>query len=385
MNSFLRISSVYSTFLKEFNKTYYDNNDDYETSLNKLFSCNYSISNNLTKSLSKLNYKCIEIVENANLIQKKWLKEYGNKDSKEAILTQQIKYYKPDFIYIGNADLADNKFIENIKKKSNVKKIFCFNCAPLTKKIMQNLKNVDGVITCTKGYEQKINNHLKKKVLLMRHSFDKNYQPQNENKPRNIDITFIGSLFLKEGLHAKRVSLIYRLMKNFKNTYIAINFSNYFFLYFSFNILRSIFLFKLHKDIFFYYKLLYVYIFSKKAIFGNKMMNILKSSKILVNTHIDDTEYAGNMRLFEGTGMGCLVLTDFKKELDKIFQIKKEIEIFTNDNDLVEKCKYFLKNEKELLNISKNGNLRTLADHTYEQRVLLLDKYIKDSIYEKNI
>ena len=339
----------------------------------------------MTKSLSKLNYKCIEIVENANLIQKKWLKEYGNKDSKEAILTQQIKYYKPDFIYIGNADLADNKFIENIKKKSNVKKIFCFNCAPLTKKIMQNLKNVDGVITCTKGYEQKINNHLKKKVLLMRHSFDKNYQPQNENKPRNIDITFIGSLFLKEGLHAKRVSLIYRLMKNFKNTYIAINFSNYFFLYFSFNILRSIFLFKLHKDIFFYYKLLYVYIFSKKAIFGNKMMNILKSSKILVNTHIDDTEYAGNMRLFEGTGMGCLVLTDFKKDLDKIFQIKKEIEVFTNDNDLVEKCKYFLKNEKELLNISKNGNLRTLADHTYEQRVLLLDKYIKDSIYEKNI
>ena len=70
MSSFLRISSVYSTFLKEFNKTYYDNNDDYQTSLNKLFSCNYSISNNLTKSLSKLNYECIEVVENANLIQK---------------------------------------------------------------------------------------------------------------------------------------------------------------------------------------------------------------------------------------------------------------------------------------------------------------------------
>ncbi len=378
MSSFLRISSVYSNFLKEFNRTYYDYSDDYQTSLNKLFSCNYSISNNLTKSLSRLNYECIEIVENANLIQKKWLKEYGNKDSKETILIQQIKYYKPDFIYIGNADLVDHNFIENIKKNSNVKKIFCFNCAPLTKKIMQNLKNVDGIITCTQGYKQKISNHLKKKVLLMRHSFDKNYQLQNENKYRNIDITFIGSLFLNEGLHAKRVSLIYRLMKNFKNTYIAINFSNYFFLYFSFNILKSIFLFKIHKDIFFYYKLLYVYIFSKKAIFGNKMMNILKSSKILVNTHIDDTEYAGNMRLFEGTGMGCLVLTDFKKDLDKIFQIKKEIEIFTSDNDLVEKCKYFLKNEKELSNISKNGNLRTLTDHTYEQRVLLLDKFIKD-------
>ena len=84
------------------------------------------------------------------------------------------------------------------------------------------------------------------------------------------------------------------------------------------------------------------------------------------------------MRLFEGTGMGCLVLSDFKKDLDKLFQIKKEVMIFTNDNDLVKKCKYFLENEKELSNIAKNGNLRTLNDHTYDQRVLLLDKFIKD-------
>ena len=174
-------------------------------------------------------------------------------------------------------------------------------------------------------------------------------------------------------------------MKNFKNTFIAINFSNFFFLYFCFYIFKSIFLFKIHKDIFFYYKLFYVYIFSRKAIFGNNMMNILKSSKILVNTHIDDTLYAGNMRLFEGTGMGCLVLTDFKKDLDKIFQIKKEIEVFNSTSELIEKCKYFLKNEKELTNISKKGNLRTLSDHTYEQRVLLLDEFIKSLDYEKNI
>ena len=71
-----------------------------------------------------------------------------------------------------------------------------------------------------------------------------------ENEDRNIDITFIGSLFLKEGLHLKRVSLIYRLMKNFNNTYIAINFSKYFFIYFCLYILKSIFLLKIHKDIF---------------------------------------------------------------------------------------------------------------------------------------
>ena len=106
-------------------------------------------------------------------------------------------------------------------------------------------------------------------------------------------------------------------------------------------------------------------------------MNILKNSKILINTHIDDTDYAGNMRLFEGTGLGCLVITDIKKDLDKIFIIKKEIETFKNNDELVAKCKFFLKNKKELHDISKCGTLRTLKDHTYDQRVLILDKFMQ--------
>ena len=115
------------------------------------------------------------------------------------------------------------------------------------------------------------------------------------------------------------------------------------------------------------------------------MLNILKKTKILVNTHIDDTEYAGNMRLFEGTGMGCLVVTDIKKDLDKIFKIGNEIETFKSEDELIIKCNYFLENEDKLLKISNNGNLRTLNEHNYEDRVLLLDKFIQNKIYEKNI
>ncbi len=385
MYNFLRISSVYPTFLDQFNKFYYDPNDNYEALLSKLFSQNYSISNNLTKALKEINYQCIEIVENANLIQNKWLHQYGNKNSSESIIIQQIKYYKPDIIYIGNASLADKFFIESIKKKSKVKKIFCFNCAPLTNNIIENLKNVDGVITCTQGYKEKILKQINTNVLLMRHCFNNKEKINTENNLRNIDITFIGSIFLKQGLHAKRVSLIYQLIKNFKNNYIAINFSKYFFIQFLFNFMKSLFFLKIHKDIFFYLKLLYVYLFSKKPIFGNEMLNILKKTKILVNTHIDDTEYAGNMRLFEGTGMGCLVITDIKKDLDKIFKIGNEIETFKSEDELIIKCNYFLENEDKLLKISNNGNLRTLNEHNYEDRVLLLDKFIQNKIYEKNI
>ena len=70
MNNFLRISTVYPNFLKDFYNNQYDKNENYEVLLEKFFSKNYSISNNLTKELTKLDYNCIEIIKNANLIQK---------------------------------------------------------------------------------------------------------------------------------------------------------------------------------------------------------------------------------------------------------------------------------------------------------------------------
>ena len=75
MNNFLSISTVYPNFLKDFYNNQYDKNENYEVLLEKFFSKNYSISNNLTKELTKLDYNCIEIIENANLIQKQWLKQ----------------------------------------------------------------------------------------------------------------------------------------------------------------------------------------------------------------------------------------------------------------------------------------------------------------------
>ena len=40
-----------------------------------------------------------------------------------------------------------------------------------------------------------------------------------EIKKRSIDITFIGSLYMKSGFHINRINLIYILLKNFKNSY----------------------------------------------------------------------------------------------------------------------------------------------------------------------
>ena len=113
------------------------------------------------------------------------------------------------------------------------------------------------------------------------------------------------------------------------------------------------------------------------------MFDIISDSKILVNTHIDDTEYAGNMRLFEGTGLGCLVLTDIKKELNNLFKIGKEIDVFENEKELIEKCKFYLSNIQKINTISLLGQKKTIENYNYEKRISILDEYIKSKL-EKN-
>ena len=110
------------------------------------------------------------------------------------------------------------------------------------------------------------------------------------------------------------------------------------------------------------------------------MLKILSKSKIMVNSHIENTKYAGNMRLFEGTAMGCLVFSDKKIGLDKLFNINKEILTYDNIENLLEKIKKYLKNDKKLTEISKNGQNRTIIDHNYKKRIKVLDNLIKENL-----
>lgn len=385
MLKFLRISSAYPSFLQQFEDQNIRKleNYDYKKSLEIYFEENYSVSNNISNELKKLDYKCFEIISNFTKLQNKWLKEFGKNNSDKDILLQQIDFYKPNILFLGNAELAKKNFINKIRKFHFIKLILIFHCAPTNKKILENLHNVDGIITCTEGYKRIYEKLFNKKIHLMHHA----YQFKNlvEWSKKSIDITFIGSIFLNKNLHYNRVDLVYSLMKKFKNSYVSLNFSKKFIFTYFISFIRAIINLSLFKDPSFYYKILYIYSFSKKPVFGNKMHQILSKTKILLNTHIADTEYAGNMRLFEGTGNGCLVITDYRKGLDDLFEIGKEIDTFGDKKDLINKCFKYLNDFKLSKTISMSGQQRTCKDHNYKERIRNLDKFIKKLLNEKNI
>lgn len=109
------------------------------------------------------------------------------------------------------------------------------------------------------------------------------------------------------------------------------------------------------------------------SVWGRNMFEILRASKITLNSHIGAARgMAGNMRLFEATGMGALLLTDNQKNLDTLFSPWAEVIPYTDAEDCVAKIGYYLNNECERLSISEAGKRRTLERHTYRNRVKAL-------------
>ena len=383
MVRFLRISSIYPSFLKKIDKEI-NNNDSYEKILSLVFDKQYSVSNNISEELIKKNYKCTELIYNFKTLQNKWLNQHGDKKLKDEIIFQQIRFYDPEVLFIGDVKLLNKKFINKLRMISKIRLIICFHCAPFSEKIYDKLKYADVIVTCTKGYKNKISNKIVKETFLMQHAFKVN-EEIDFTKKRDIDVSFLGSLFLNNRLHLGRVEIVYNLIKNFKNSFVAINFAKYFLMDYILLILNSIIKFSFFKNIKIFYQIIYIFLFSKKPLFGDDMLKILRRSKILINKHIEDTEYAGNMRLFEATGSGSMLLTDYKKDLENLFNIDDEVILFENKDQLFDQINFYLTNDEMRLKIAKNGYKKTLGVHNYQNRVNKLDKFIRYKLQNENI
>ncbi|MFN3307215.1 MAG: glycosyltransferase [Candidatus Kapaibacteriota bacterium] len=73
-------------------------------------------------------------------------------------------------------------------------------------------------------------------------------------------------------------------------------------------------------------------------------------------------------RVFEIVGSGGFLLTQNADNLGEYFVDGKEIAVFNNKQELLKKINFFLKNEELRKEITLNGYLRALKEHTYEAR-----------------
>ena len=104
-------------------------------------------------------------------------------------------------------------------------------------------------------------------------------------------------------------------------------------------------------------------------VWGAEMYQVLRRSKITLNSHIDMAgREAGNMRLFEATGVGAFLLTDFKDNLATLFAPDREVAVWRSVGDGVAAIGRAIDDGDHRAMIARAGQARTLAQHTYRHR-----------------
>jgi hypothetical protein len=108
-------------------------------------------------------------------------------------------------------------------------------------------------------------------------------------------------------------------------------------------------------------------------VWGAEMYRVLGRSRITINTHIDVAEgYANNLRLYEATGMGALLVTDRKLNLGDLFDVGREVVDYGDAQECVAVVRHYLDHPAEAATIAAAGQARTLRDHTWLDRMARL-------------
>ncbi len=103
---------------------------------------------------------------------------------------------------------------------------------------------------------------------------------------------------------------------------------------------------------------------------GMQMYRVLAQAGIALNRHIAAAEgHANNMRLYEATGVGALLLTEAAPNLADLFEPGVEVVAYRDADDLVRQLRRYLADPDARREIAAAGQRRTLAEHTYAHRM----------------
>ena len=354
--------------------------------------CNLLINNTTefagcyTRNFRKLGIDTKCVISNDTSLQNKWRSENStNSVKKSDILFEQINAFKPDILWIENLSYINTAWFKRVREEiKSIKLIIAYHCAPYNKELIEKLRKADFIITCTPGLKQAFENEGLKTYLIY-HGFDNELLTRVERKGKVLsnNLVFSGSLITGGSFHNIRINLIENLIKENIDLALYVTLEKRYkikakqLIYILAEILKKLKLNWLTDRIpIFQYGQSPVKSYSEtllrsnqQPLYGIDMFNLFQKSKIVLNLHTGVAgDYAGNMRMFEVTGIGSCLLTDNKKNMNDLFEVGKEVMIYDSPEDCIEKVKWLLEHDQEREKIAMLGQRKTLGMHTVEIR-----------------
>lgn len=119
----------------------------------------------------------------------------------------------------------------------------------------------------------------------------------------------------------------------------------------------------------------------KAPLFGLEMYELLRQSKVSLNNQIGISRgHATNTRMYQVTGCGSCLLTDWKPDLAEKFEIDREVVTYRSPEEAVEKARYLLDNPGVASEIARAGQRRTLESHSFRNRCEQLNEIFQEKL-----
>lgn len=121
-------------------------------------------------------------------------------------------------------------------------------------------------------------------------------------------------------------------------------------------------------------------IYCNRPLFGINKNAAFNNSKICLNNLFYGEINGVNVRTFEICGSGGFQLINESDAVAELFKIGEEIVTFSDQNDLLEKIDYYMKNDSLRIAIARAGFNRAMKDHKYENRIDEIFKLVSSNI-----
>lgn len=356
-----------------------------------------------SNALTPLGYDVLEITYNAEAMQRAWAAENSIPDSRASDLNEialaQAKSFRPDVLWFEDYNVVLLKAIKAEVPSIRLTLGWVGSAVPRT----DAWRHLDLILSCAPesvDYFQKMG----LPVVLLHHGFDPRINDRLKAGPKQLDFSFIGQLIRLNQFHLQREHLLELLARKigidifspsaelgWKDDVKSLLLSG---LYEGVKVLKSVGVSDaalrslpiIRRTVDLPSRPLrpvnpVLKPFLKPGVFGLEMYQVLHDSKITLNIHADSSpRFASNMRLFETTGVGTCMITDWKDNLPELFAPDTEVITYRTVDECVEKVSWLLEHSKERAAISKAGQARTLREHTFAHRAIRLNEIIHKGI-----
>lgn len=287
-------------------------------------------------NLRKLGWEAVDVIVNCEPLQATWAREHGVSGN---ILEAQIEFYKPDLLFLQDLSIRVTKTV------------------PIAAQCSCRLPSPESIHRCDVIFSS-LPDHVKtfRQMGVRSEYVPLAFEPRalEEQRERDIDSIFVGGLGRNSYWQAG-VKLFERIAEEINNGFV-------------------------------WYGYMTGPISDKLksrwmgAAWGRDMYRLYQRSRIAINRHGEISGGAmNNLRCFEATGSGCLLLTENSYNVREFFD-PDEVVTYDSQEDCIAKLRYYLDHPEEAAAIATRGQSRTLKNHGYQQRMVRVSEVLNEML-----